>query len=256
MGYNVVRLPRTDIMPLEIIGSRGEDVQRLGSLSDLARPRAIGGYPKIGDPVALPDIAGQCSSKIGAKIGCHLLDGFLGSLGASLGGSLDYSNAQRMIFQFEEVLSTRTPPAEIGDFLRYSELSFDNPAFRPYLVGRNALFVISEVIQSRSLLVWYERRDEQAAVVDLGLLNEIIDGIIEVSLVKGSRHVLRFRGTQRVTFGFKCFEFALMEGDVVLLAPDGGAVVLSTGSSGSAGGALLSGPGGGLLDFYSDGTGS
>src|SRR6266498_3636659 len=81
LGYNVVRLPRSGIVPLEVLGKKGNE-----------RPEPLGKMGTIWKsdfttPVATKDVAtsvnGKITKSLKLSVGITLLENFLAALGAS-----------------------------------------------------------------------------------------------------------------------------------------------------------------------------
>src|SRR5271166_4502631 len=79
-GYNVVRLPRKGIAPLDVLGRDGGSLERLGNLSQIWLSREP--LPEIGTPQPATPVNGKKTSELSGSMGLKILGGILGALGA------------------------------------------------------------------------------------------------------------------------------------------------------------------------------
>ena len=102
-GYNVVRLPKADLLPPQLLVRKSKSLQRLGDLTSvfLADPQVA--PPPISADNPGPSIAGTKSANLDIGVGLNILSGLISSLGGStLGLSVAYSRARSVQFEFSE----------------------------------------------------------------------------------------------------------------------------------------------------------
>src|SRR5690349_21266693 len=91
-GYNVVRLPRVGIEPLDILG-KDKSVERLGRIDQLWT--STQSLPDLKGPNDASTINGQKTSEMKLSIGLKILSSALGAMGAAVPDlSLAYTNAK------------------------------------------------------------------------------------------------------------------------------------------------------------------
>src|SRR5271154_6857702 len=82
-GYNVIKMPRTGIEPLQIIG-RDETLKNLGSLSDIWTTDPDNPPPTPGKPEATVDVNGMTTDALDVSFGLSLLANVLSAFGATV----------------------------------------------------------------------------------------------------------------------------------------------------------------------------
>src|SRR5690348_12607830 len=115
-GFNVVRLPRASIKPLDLLGRAGGPLIRVGPLSDVWKSKK----PK---PKAAPDrtvdIKAQSSAKLKLSIGIKVLDSILQGLsGVPIGGGVGaaFENADSIVLSFDKPDVLGVNLTEIGEY--------------------------------------------------------------------------------------------------------------------------------------------
>src|SRR5437764_7273836 len=101
LGYNVIRLPRTGIEPLDVFGKKKGAFVRLGKKPQIWTSN---------EPPPQPDnntsggISGTNTDKIKVDVGLEILGTLLSVLsGKSINAKAAYSKATHVQFQFEDV---------------------------------------------------------------------------------------------------------------------------------------------------------
>ena len=143
-GYNVIRLPRKGVAPLDVLGRDGGSIERLGHLGQIWRSQQP--IPVIGDPQPATQVNGQKTSELNSSIGLKVLGGILGALGAKLPElSAAYSVADSLEFEFRNVISRSVAPLEVGKFLSSGDIQSQNPVVEHYFGDNDTeAFVIME----------------------------------------------------------------------------------------------------------------
>src|SRR5687767_6545739 len=106
-GYSVVRLPRADIKPLQLLQRQGKELSSLGPADTVFKAGAEP-LPGVQEGVAAADIKGSIKTTLGLGLGLALLKNFLEAFGATGAGlELAYSKAKTVTFEFTGLLSDR-----------------------------------------------------------------------------------------------------------------------------------------------------
>jgi hypothetical protein len=84
-GYSVLRLPRRDFQPLQILASQGKDLVPLGALTTVMVSNGAIPLPPMRANVQAATINGQRSSDLSIGVGLSILGGVIGAMG---GGNL------------------------------------------------------------------------------------------------------------------------------------------------------------------------
>ncbi|MEO8070768.1 MAG: hypothetical protein ABI652_05160, partial [Acidobacteriota bacterium] len=177
-GYNVVRLPRVGIDPMDILG-KDKSIERLGRVDQLwTSTQAL---PAINGPQAAAAISGQKSSDMKLSIGLKVLAGALGAMGAAVPDvTLAYSKAAKVNFVFTDVKSFSVDSLAIGQYLTAGDLASNNPVVRHYFDDEDcSAFIITEVLRSASITVTATTESGTEVSVDLPAMFELFATLAE-----------------------------------------------------------------------------
>ncbi|GLR59347.1 hypothetical protein [Rhizobium indigoferae] len=208
IGYNVVRVPRRGINPLDVLGRDGKSLERLGKLSQIWRSSEA--VPEERPPEFASAVTGQKTNEMSTSVGLKLLYGILGSLG-SAAPKLDFvfADAESIQFTFGDVTYRGVDPFAVGSYLGHGDLSGDGPIFERYFENDEAqTYVITEVLESTSISV--EAKDKKSGRIDMQIpvIKQAIGANLSVSSASESSGGVTFSGTVPVVFGFKVFNIA------------------------------------------------
>jgi hypothetical protein len=210
-GYNVVRLPRTGIDPLDILG-KDSTIERLGRVDQLwtsAKP-----LPAINGPNDAASVSGQKSSDLKLSVGLKVLAGALGAMGAALPDlSVAYSKASKVNFTFTDVKTFGVDPLAIGQYLTAGDLSSGNPVVRHYFEDEDSsAFIITEVLRTKAITVTGTTDQGAEVSVDVPAIQAAVGAKVGVTPKTGANSSLTYSATELLTFGFKCFGIAFVNG--------------------------------------------
>jgi hypothetical protein len=222
-GYNVVRLPRTGIEPMDVLGKRGS-LERLGRLSSVWKTTKP--EPSVGQPSRMADIEGQKTDQLELSIGLKLLSNALQGLGAAV-PTLDaaFQQARKVQFHFTNVTSTSVSPLEAGNYLASGDLDTANPLVAPYFLEEDGdAFLIVDVLKSDSVTVQATNDKGADVKVDVPALKQLLSANVGVKTSGASQNVITFQGQTPITFGFKAFAIGFADGRWTLAGtkPSGG----------------------------------
>jgi hypothetical protein len=211
LGYNVVRLPRSGIVPLDVLGKkRGEQPEPLGDLTTIWQSSKP--VPKAKEDAAT-SIKGQVTRALKLSVGITLLEKVLGALGASSPSlRASYKKARTIQFRFGKPKVLTIDPLVIGDFLRSGDLADDNPLIKYFLGDGYHAYAITEVLQSNAISV--TAQDEVGGTVEVKVpdIKGVVNGEVEIEESNSVQGELTYRGKQFLTFGYKAFEIAFVNG--------------------------------------------
>jgi hypothetical protein len=208
LGYNVVRLPRKGIDPLDVLGRERASLERLGRLDQLWKSRKP--VPQISAPQPAAHINGQSTGEISATIGLKLLGGVLKAIGATVPElGFAYNRARSLQFTFGDVMSRSIVPLEVGEFLSDGDIHSTNPFVEHYFHDDDTdAFVITEILESNEITV--SAKDEQGGQISANIpaIKDVVGANVSVSAKTTASAELTYKGTESVTFGFKVFAIA------------------------------------------------
>ncbi len=174
-GYNVIRLPRTGIEPMDVIGRENGSMQLLGPIHTVwnsASPE-----PQPGPPQPAVAIEGQRTDGLDLSFGLSLLASTLAMFGASAPSlNLAFKNAHAVQFTFTNVTSTCVSPFSAGNYLAAGTLRTDNPVVRNFFGGgQGEAYLILDVLKSDSIKVTATGSDQKEVGIDLPHIEGIAD---------------------------------------------------------------------------------
>lgn len=255
VGYNVVRVPRKFLPPLTLIGRQNNTIEVLGELTDLIT-QPSGPLPPILSDQTASSINGQKSSSMKLSLGLSILGGLISGLGGGkLGASAGFTNARTTTFEFNNVVVDSVAPLKVGAYLRDGDVDEGNLILAQYVTGNGQLYVVTERLRSNEITVVFEGNHGVTANVDVPVISNMVGGSLGVELANGRKNAVKFKGAELLTFGFKCFQIGVKDGNLSMFATAPGGVFLSLADETeepSAGASLL---GDGLLDLGDRGPG-
>ena len=206
LGYNVVKLPRTGIEPMDVIG-RDRTMQWLGPIDSIWSSSLPKPQPKPPKPAAA--VNGQKSDALDLSVGLSILGNTLAAFGVSV-PSLDvaYKSAHAVQFSYSNVTITDVAPFDAGSYLAKGELRSDNPAVKNYfLSGQATAYLITQVLKSNSLTVTATDSHGTAATVDLSAFQGL-DAKVGIKPSSSGNSTISFTGPDAITFGFAVQQIA------------------------------------------------
>ena len=210
-GYNVVKLPRAGIEPMDILGKDKKATEWLGGLPAVWNTTVA--LPPVSTAPAL-DISGQQSNSLDLSLGLKMLGNVLAAFGAST-PSLDaaYKKARTLTFTYGHVTSTTVQPLQAGNYLAGGTLNTANPVVRHYMLEDDAdAFLIFDVLKSNEISVVATDEHGVEVNVDAGVIQGLVGAKVGVKTAGSSTTKLTYTGTVPVTFAFRAFEIAFNRG--------------------------------------------
>ncbi|WP_316738369.1 S8 family peptidase [Pedobacter aquatilis] len=223
-GYNVVRLPRADIQPLQLFMKKGKILEPIGELADLLISGGNISLPsvKVNEPTA--NISGQRTGNLDAGVGLSILSNLIGAMGGGkIGLEAQYNKASKIVFQFEDVLTDSVPIIQLDKFLTDAGPDpFSKHILK--LLNDGEIYIISSVIKSRKFST--EAQDSKGAKlnIDATAVKEILGPKVGVNASSSGTSAISFEGSTELVFGFKAIQLIYEEGKYLAFKPvkDGG----------------------------------
>lgn len=210
-GYNVVRLPRKDISPMDVLGKR-DSVERLGRLSAIWKTAAA--EPAVSAPQPVSDVEGQKSQDLELSIGLKVLENALKGLGAAVPSlNFAFKQARKVQFTYTNVTSASVEPLDVGNYLASGDLNTNNAAVAPYFLDEDAhAFLIVDVLRSDSISVTAKSESGVETTLDVPAIQGVVGVNIGVKPGSAGSSTITFKGPEPITFGFKAFIIAYSDG--------------------------------------------
>jgi hypothetical protein len=212
-GYNVVRLPRAGIEPLDVLG-KDKSLERLGALGAIWSSPVP--PPAPNPPRAVADLAGLRSSDLDTTLGLGILASALAGLGKAVGLptlTASYSRARKLQFTFTGAVSVGVDPFAVGDYLAAGSLDLRNPVVARYFgESETREYVITEVLKTDSLGVAAKGEDGVKIGIDHLPIAQALEGKVSVERSSTAADELTYKGPEAITFGFKAIEVLYSDG--------------------------------------------
>jgi hypothetical protein len=233
-GYNVVKLPRVGIEPMDVIGV---DVaaQWLGPL-DLVWTSPVPA-PAPSAPRQATSITGQKTDQLDLTFGLKILANALAAFGATIPSvDLAYHRARAVQFSYTNVTSTAVAPLAAGNYLAGGALNTSNPVVKHYFTGGDSeAFLIVDVLKSDSITVTATDGHGVEVGVDVPEIQAAVGAKVSVNAQSAANSTLTYVGQTPVTFGFIVdrIEYDGVKWSLSGAAPSGG-IAFGQGPAGGA----------------------
>ncbi|MEP6534567.1 MAG: hypothetical protein ABJF23_04575 [Bryobacteraceae bacterium] len=215
LGYNMVKLPRVGIEPLDVLGREDKSMEKLGSITDVWTSTVAAPVP--GAPVSVSSINGEKTESLDLAIGLKTLGDALAGLGAGISLpslTLGFKNARKIQFRFVNVESTSVTPFALGRFLSVGSLDMANPFVSHYFGNDETQeYIIVDVLKSNSVSVTAQDSNGVDVAADVGALSGALSANVKVNTSSASSNEITFQSTgAKATFAFKIFEVVFENG--------------------------------------------
>lgn len=228
LGYNVVRLPRAGIAPLQLIGLQNGDAQHLGSLEKLVvAGGSAGALPAILPNEKAAAVNGQRSSELSAALGLTILGGIIGSMGGNLGIHAHYKAARTIAFEYADVTGDAIAPLDVGQYLRDAVIDVDNPIVEQYVLGNGRLYLITRTLKSTKFRVTAKRSDGELLALEIPTIQNTLGGDVKVQSEVSSSSAVTYQGKVPLVFGFQCLDVGVRDGELSLENTAAGSVAMA-----------------------------
>jgi hypothetical protein len=206
-GYNIIKLPRTGIEPMDVIG-RDQGMQWLGPLRTVWTSNSPEPIP--GPPHPASAVNGQRTDALELSFGLSILANTLAAFGATAPSlNTAYKNAHAVQFAYTNVTSTSVSPFDAGNYLAQGTLRTDNPVVKNYFASDDAkTYLIVEVLKSNSITVSATDSHGTEIGINLPEIEGVVDAKIGVKPSNTSASAITFTGPIAVTFGFAVQQIA------------------------------------------------
>lgn len=202
----MVRLPRTGIEPLDILGRSGNQVVDLGSIKTVWDSKKVLPNNPIENTAA--NISGKRTSRLDVSLGLSILDDIFNGMGVSFPKIKEaYQKASFIEFMFNDVSAPQYEPLEVGEYLAKGYLSTDNPVVKHYLLDdKNQAYLITEVLKSNEITVLAYDEHGNEIDTDIDLIKSGVGGSVSVKNGNTKTSSIAYTGNTKLTFGFKYFK--------------------------------------------------
>jgi hypothetical protein len=217
-GYNVVRLPKTDVRPGQLLTHNGKDLTRLGEMADVLASKTVPPPPVLVDRKAA-DLSGKQSGELSVGIGLSILGTIIGALGGSkLGLDLKYEKATSVVFEFQDVLEDRIELVKLDAFLAAADVNPGSAFVRDLLFADDA-YVITSAIKSTKFTVESRSASSKGVEVSVPEIQQLVGANVKVSGSKEKTSKVTYEGALPLVFGFQAVRLDYEEGRYTRFEP-------------------------------------
>jgi hypothetical protein len=202
-GYCIVRLPKVDIRPLQILVKQGHNLERLGELTTLLVAGSHIAVPQVSENIVASNIIGEQSGKLKIGVGLSLLGNIIGAMGGSkLGLDTQYQQAKSAAFEFNDVLEDRVEVAKLDQYLADADV---NPFSKhvAMLLEADEIFITTAVIKSRIFTLEARKADETKLALSVPDLQQVVGANVEVGTQNSIASKITYKGAIPLVFGFQ-----------------------------------------------------
>lgn len=212
IGYNVVRLPRTNIRPLQLFERQDNDLVFLGDMRKLFLEGKKAPLPEISPDEPAGFINGQRSRDLKLNVGLSLLGGIIGALGgATLGLDVAYKRASTLAFEFNNVMRNHVDRLDLSRFLTAARV--DEAVGPPAkLVEADKIYVITSTIKSNKFTTEAKKSDGTSVSVDVPVIQHAVSTNVGVKTEGGSQSRITYEGQVALVFGFQAIRLIYKDG--------------------------------------------
>jgi hypothetical protein len=218
-GYNVVRLPKANIKPLQLFGKKNNELYRLGELAVVFKSRGNAPLPSIMENASTANISGQRSGDLSAGLGLSMLGGVISSLGGSTSG-LDskYQQANSIAFQYEDVLEDSVDGAALDQFLSDADI---NPFSKTVdaLLESDQVYVTTATIKSRKFTIFPKTAKGTDIALQIPPIQGVVGSNVKVSSQGQNSSAITFEGSTPLVFGFQAVQLFYDKGHYTRYEP-------------------------------------
>jgi hypothetical protein len=206
-GYNVVKLPRTGIEPMDIVG-RDETTLNLGNIGKIWTSTVPQPEPGPARPTAA--VNGMKTDALDVSFGLDILANALAAFGATVPSlKAAYQSAHTVNFAYTNVTTTSVSPFDAGAYLASGTLQTANPQVTNYFFNENAqAYLILDVLKSASITITATDSNGTSVGVDVPAIQAVVGANVTVKSSNASNSEITFTGPAPLTFGFSVQQIA------------------------------------------------
>jgi hypothetical protein len=238
-GYLVVRLPKADLEPLELLSRQGKDLSRLGPLAKLLTAGEDIALPSIKAGVPTAPISGSRTGELKIGLGLSLLGNIIGAMaGSKLGLDVQYKSARSAVFEFADVSEDRVDLVDVDQYLGDADL---NPAsvFVGKLLEADKLYVVTSVIKSSKFIFEAKGSSGIGVELDVPVIQQAVGANVEVSAASAHASKITYEGKIPLVFGFQAIQLFYENGRFTSFKPAAGVAAKALSNVQDSGAELL-----------------
>lgn len=222
--YNVVRLPRTDISPLQVLEKQGNSLAILGDLDDFFQPGNVP-LPPVSPDKQATFMNGEKTKSLKLSVGLSLLGGIIGAMtGTQVKLGVGYQKASALVFEFDDVKVNDIEPVALSKFLLAASIL---PSGFTKQLENDELYVINSIVKSKKFTVNATDSSGKSVDVDVPIIQAAVGGSVGVKTEGSSKSRITYEGSVPLVFGIQAVRMEFKGGKFVKfksVSADSGAV--------------------------------
>jgi hypothetical protein len=224
IGFSVVRLPKPDMRPLQLLADHGRDLTNLGEVATVMKVGSVG-VPTLKLDLPGPSIAGENASTLSIGLGLTVLGSVLGAMGAgNLGLDVAYKGTSKVTFEFTDTKKDEVEIAAIDKFLGAADV---DPAARgvAQLLDADDVYIVNATIKSTKITVASKSSSGTDVTLKVPEIKEIVGANVSVSASQDASAKITYEGKIPLVFGFQAVRLFYENGHYSSFEPlDAGAI--------------------------------
>lgn len=218
-GYCVIRLPKADLKPLQIMTKNGNDLDRLGELTTVLSAGSNIPLPPINENIPAANISGQRTGDFSAGIGLSILGSIIGAMGGSnLGMDVKYRQAKTIAFEFNDVLEDKVEVARLDQYLADADVnSFSRHVAK--LLEADEVYVTTAAIKSKKFTVDAKTSAGASLQLNIPEIQGIVGGNVNVTVQAQAPSKVTYEGNIPLVFGFQAVRLFYDKGSYTAFEP-------------------------------------
>lgn len=209
--YNVIRLPRTNIRPLQILEKQGNDLVMLGEVTDLF-VAGVAPLPPISPDEQTPFINGQQTRELEISVGLSLLGGIIDAMtGSKVKLDAAYKRAKALVFEFDDVKVNNVNQLQLSKFLTAAKI--DTAVGPPAKsLEDDRLYVITNTVKSKKFTTEARQSGGKSVGVELPIIKGAVGGSVGVRTDGSNESKIIYEGDTPLVFGFQAVRMEFEKG--------------------------------------------
>jgi len=213
-----ILLPREGVRPLGLLLKDGKRFEYLGNLEDVTQS-TFPLPPVSPDLVTANTISGKKSSTVKLSIGLSLLGNIIKAFtGQTLDVSLGYKNAKTVTYEFKDVTVDTIDILKLDQYLTEGDFN-DAGAGIEMLFLNNQIGVVTSTLRAKTFVIAAQGQNGLDVKVDLPLIQNVLDGKVEVAIANESDSKIAYSGTKAISFGIRAVQLFTKDGHYTSFDP-------------------------------------
>ena len=202
-SYNIIRLPRTNVRPLQILEKRGNDLVVLGEVTDLFRGGSAG-VPAVGPDEQAGFINGKRTRNLELNVGLSLLGGIIGAMtGTQAKLSAAYKKASFLAFEFDDVKVNQVNQIAVNKFLAGAKVDTAVGSGLIKALNEDRLYLITSTIKSKKFTTEAVQSNGLAVDVDVPIIKAAVGASVGIKTGGANDSKVTYSGETSLVFGFQ-----------------------------------------------------